>query len=393
MMKIRLVDSGWENEFMEALKAHCDELRIVCPFIKRRTAQRLIKFGTPKKIQVITRFNLGNFDEGVSDLSALKFLLKSGAQIKGVKNLHSKLYLFGKSRAIVTSANLTESALLKNHEFGLVALSGSVVNECVKYFNDLWGRSGEELTLDRLEKWEEKLTLHQATGSRPSNRRGLGDEGVAVGFEDPPLALLTSISDAAQAFVKFFGKSSARALYNMLVIEEVDRSGCHWACTYPKGKRPRQVEDGDLMFMGRMMKDPDDIIIYGRAIGLKHVENRDDASLEDIKLRDWKTDWPHYIRVHQAEFIGGILANGISLNELMKELGYNSFASTQRNALDGQGNINPRKSYMQKAAIKLTQLSTNWVNKRLEQAFEEYGKITPSELEKLDWPSIDYFSN
>src|SRR5207249_9444952 len=41
-----------------------------------------------------------------------------------------------------------------------------------------------------------------------------------------------------------------RASLDMAVLVEVERSGCHWACTYPKNKRPRQVEDGAVMFMG-----------------------------------------------------------------------------------------------------------------------------------------------
>jgi hypothetical protein len=39
----------------------------------------------------------------------------------------------------------------------------------------------------------------------------------------------------------------------------------------------------------------------------------------------------NYIRVHHAEFVAGTIGNGVSLNELMDELGQ-SFMATQRNA-------------------------------------------------------------
>ena len=41
-----------------------------------------------------------------------------GAGVRGIRNLHAKLYVFGSDRSIVTSANLTEPALTKNAEFG-----------------------------------------------------------------------------------------------------------------------------------------------------------------------------------------------------------------------------------------------------------------------------------
>ena len=49
-------------------------------------------------------------------------LLDAGASIRGIQNLHAKLYLFGTSRAIITSANLTEAALTRNQEFGTTSV-------------------------------------------------------------------------------------------------------------------------------------------------------------------------------------------------------------------------------------------------------------------------------
>jgi phosphatidylserine/phosphatidylglycerophosphate/cardiolipin synthase-like enzyme len=37
---------------------------------------------------------------------------------RGIRHLHSKLYLVGDRRAVVTSANLTTGALDRNEEFG-----------------------------------------------------------------------------------------------------------------------------------------------------------------------------------------------------------------------------------------------------------------------------------
>src|SRR5207302_1292913 len=101
-----------------------------CPFIKRGAADVLLRAGVPDLIQVITRFDLGQMSEGVSDTEALRLLLESGAQIRGIQRLHTKMYLLGGGRAIVTSANLTEAGLYRNHEFGFLSDDEIIVGEC-----------------------------------------------------------------------------------------------------------------------------------------------------------------------------------------------------------------------------------------------------------------------
>lgn len=381
-----LVDTGWTKVLDDAIMLGHTKLRIVCPFIKRRVAEQLLKKGRAKDIQVITRFNLSDFYDGVSDTAALGLLLEKGAQVRGVRNLHAKLYLFGETRVIVTSANLTDAALQRNQEFGFVAENTKIIGSCVDYFEDLWERSGQNLTFEQLRRWENKLSAKLAHGMKSYRKNDLGDEGADVGNTPPPIDLPAWMADAPQAFVKFFGISSDRALHSMRVSEEVTRSGCHWACTYPKGKRPRKVQDGAIMFMGRLVKEPNDILIYGRAIALKHVEGRDDATSDDINLRDWKKDWPHYIRVHHPEFLSGILENGVSLNTLMHELQANAFASTQHNSTLGIGNTDPRRAYMQQPAVQLSSQAIDWLNTKMEEAFTKHGRLLPDELAQLDWP-------
>ena len=128
--------------------------------------------------------------------------------------------------------------------------------------------------------------------------------------------------------------------------------------------------------------------IFGRAIAMKHDPVRDNASPEDIALRPWKEKWPRYIRVHQAEFVAGTMANGVSLNELMEALGSDSFTPTQRNAARGAGNTDPRRAYMQQAAVELSSQGLLWLGERLQEAFAEHGKVPQDTLDQLDWPTL-----
>ena len=390
-MNFGLIDSGWNEHFSAAVSKGHPELRIVCPFIKESVAERLLKGGHAKAIQVITRFNLADFSSGVSDTAALRLLLSHGAQIRGVRGLHAKVYLFGDSQVIVTSANLTEAALSRNHEFGFTAEDSAINLRCRSYFDDLWQRAGPDLVPDRIDQWEKRLKQVNAAGARPKAIVGLPDEGVNLtGAPSPFVEPDSSEEDIPLSFVKFFGLSTERMERTRSVLDQVDAAGCHWACTYSEIKRPSKdaVHDGDVAFMAWLVKDPDDILIFGRAIALQHVPGRDDATLDDRVKRPMKENWPCYIRVHHAEFVAGSLENGVSLYRLMEELKVDSFASTQDNAADGEGNINPRKSVRQQPAVRLSKEGYRWLNQKLDTAFRTHGKVTPDELEKLDWPTI-----
>lgn len=152
-MTIRLIDREWAQEFTEAVKSDPNDLRIICPFIKVGAIDRLLS-SHPSNIRVITRFNLADFAECVSDIAALSRLLKAGAKVRGVKNLHAKLYIFGESQAIITSANLTEAALSSNHEFGMVADDAQVIKGCSDYFDNLWKQACTDLLQCRVDEWE-----------------------------------------------------------------------------------------------------------------------------------------------------------------------------------------------------------------------------------------------
>ena len=184
---LRLVDDRWAEEFSEALCADSSEVRIICPFIKGRALKHILRY-KPGKLKVITRFDLNDFAQGVSDVAALRMLLDVNARVRGVRNLHAKLYIFGTSRAIITSANLTEAALNRNHEFGTVVTGTAEVKECRDYFDSLWKRAGNDLLPEQVECWDDKVTQHRLRGGLPVNAIGLEDFGAKAGLPKLPSA-------------------------------------------------------------------------------------------------------------------------------------------------------------------------------------------------------------
>ncbi|MBY5478315.1 hypothetical protein HFO84_13350 [Rhizobium leguminosarum] len=385
-MSSRFVDAGWTKELDEGLVLASHNLCVISPFIKRRAVERILSH-VPKAMRIITRFNLADFADGVSDIGALRSLLAADAQVRGIRNLHAKVYVFGARRAIVTSANLTEAALTRNHEFGLVSDEPKIISASKEYFEKLWAYGGANLTIQQVDEWERAVVNHLARGAPHGSVESLGDFG-ATGADVFSSPLPPGVSVGEQAYVKFLGEGSNRVSLSFPVRDELESALCHWALTYPANKRPTAVKDGALMFISRLTYDPRDIIIFGRAVGMKYVPGRDDASADEIEARGWKDTWPRYIRVHHAEFVAGTMANGVSLNALMDALGHDAFISTQRNHASGQGNTNPYKAYSQQAAVQLSLQGQEWLADRLQVALERHGRLPQDELDKLGWPTL-----
>ena len=157
-MSFRIVSRGWSKLISDAISQDTKTLQIVCPYITDGAIEPLLTL-TLGSIKVVTRFNLNDLASGASDINALRRLLDASGEVRGVRNLHAKLYLFGSSRAIITSANLTTSGLEKNHELGIVTDSSCDIKTCQDYFDKLW-ESGQELGPNDLDRWSTTLKQH-----------------------------------------------------------------------------------------------------------------------------------------------------------------------------------------------------------------------------------------
>lgn len=379
MTRFRLISEAWERELIAARRADPASLRIICPFVKRTALQRIVREGTAKDIELITRFDLNCFDQGVSDLEALSAVLDLGGKVRGVRGLHAKLYLFGGATVIATSANVTEAAMRRNHEFGFAAADPAIVATCGGYFERLWKLAGADLTKAKLKEWQKILEARRL--ANPGKRKNsLPDFGAKVPADSPFVTPTSRApSFANQAFVKFSGTGDNKARRELRIDDVVAESGANWAFTYPSSIHPRQVKDGDVLYLGRLVYGPDDLMIFGKAIGREHRDHVDVASAKEITLRPWKENWANYVRVHDARFFDGTLDDGVSFRAMMDALKSDSFASTQRHAAAGKGNTDPTIAYNRKPGMVLTDRSRAWIDERLEEKLRTFGEIDLSQ--------------
>ena len=339
--RTRLVDSDWEREIRAGLQHAGSKVLIACPFIKESVVARLLAACHSDSILVVTRFSLRDFANGVSDIGALRALHRGGADVRGLRDLHAKVFVFGHSRAIVTSANSTEAAMARNREFGCVSTDAPFITACERYVSRLHA-SGTPLDARQLDDWQATVeTTLRTTPIDPIT--SLPDFGApAPRPRKPPISVAPGVdanregwaSESQRAHIKFAGRGHLRSPLDTPILDEISRSGSYKFCSYPAGGgHPRRVADGDTMFLSRMTSAPNDHRIIGRAIALKHDDVRDVATPDDRNEREWLHEYPYLVRVHHPVFIDGVLGDGISLIELdgrarLRLIPSNSGAST-----------------------------------------------------------------
>ena len=114
-MVFTIVDKNWNQEFHEHSDLARKQSMIISPFLSATTIMNLLG-DNPRQARLITRFNVDDMHQGVSDIRAFEYFLQKGILVKGIKHLHSKVYIFGTNKVIVTSANLTQAGLFRNIE-------------------------------------------------------------------------------------------------------------------------------------------------------------------------------------------------------------------------------------------------------------------------------------
>jgi hypothetical protein len=381
-----IIHKNWLTYFLSELKG-TNTVYIISPFITKNIVDHLISNFKGEELKIITRFNLNDFRSGVSSLSALKAVIANNGKVKGIKNLHSKVYLFDKKSTIITSANFTAGGFFNNYEFGVKSTEIETINESLVYFKSLWNLDSKDLSLSDIEEWENLIKNSKQKPNQPK----LPDYGLKASIQG---------TSEKQCFIKFFGKTDHRVSLNYESKEEIKRAHCHWALTF-SGKRgrygngrPRKYKDGDIVYMARMLEGGG-YAIFGKGIALRHNDNRDCASAEDIVHVPWKKDWPVYIRVKETQFIDTKMGNCPQLGELMNVLGYDSFPTTQDKYRKGYESINPKDSLRQQADIRLTDIAAEWLENKFQEAKESYGTVSNEFLGSLyqGTPSLNEILN
>jgi hypothetical protein len=360
---------NWLRKFQEEV-SKSNRIKIISPFVKEQILRKISGLVDFKNFELITRFNLSDFAQNVSSLDGLIFSLEKGARIYGIKDLHSKVYIFDERCAIVTSGNLTSGGLINNYECSVIITEKKKVNELIEYFDFLKCIAGNPLVKEQCKDWKDQIEKNPISHSKNKKLKDFG-------------ASENKFDKNKNYYIKFLGSSDDRVELDFPVSEEIDRALCHYACAFPEKKKPRQVKDDDIIYMARLTRNPNDYAIFGKAEAIKFNESKDFASKKEITERPWKKKWPIYLRVKNPIFLNGTMNDCVFLLDLIKEFGLLSFPSTKTRLEKGDSEYNPLKSLMRKAYIKITPEAAEWLDSRFNDSLKAVGHIDKIFLNSL----------
>lgn len=118
---LQVIKTPTKNIFMSNIKDAKNNIILCAPFVKKNIVKEIINSKqTTANMILITSSSLPSFVTGASDVEAIEMLISNRIQVINHQQLHAKIYLFDKAKAIITSANLTHGGLNKNYEYGVL---------------------------------------------------------------------------------------------------------------------------------------------------------------------------------------------------------------------------------------------------------------------------------
>ena len=159
MPEIELIKSPWENVLLDMVEQTEESLRITSPYIKSKPVEKMMSAKSHDvSIECITSFKVMNYFRKSSDLKALNTILDNNGIIRNHQPLHSKIYIFDETQAIVTSGNLTRGGLNTNYEYGVLIKDKSNVSKIINDFYDVFNSNMTgDVTFENIEKVEQMI--------------------------------------------------------------------------------------------------------------------------------------------------------------------------------------------------------------------------------------------
>ena len=119
------IKSPWADMFDQFAGSIQETAIIAAPYITRRPIERLTRNLQSRRrsvrLDVLTNLYADSLIDGSLDIRALAWLCEQipGTTVRHLRYLHAKAYVADEHTAIVTSANLTNGGLFRNHELGV----------------------------------------------------------------------------------------------------------------------------------------------------------------------------------------------------------------------------------------------------------------------------------
>lgn len=392
-MPIQLVTNDHEAKLRDIFLSVENQFYIVSPFIGFPIVKQLCSMlvNNPKvRCEVITRFAREDFVNGASNLYAHQELLQNGVQIYALRGLHTKLYLIDKKSAMLGSANFTSGGFKLNHELSLfIKDETKIIEDMHNYYDELMSAiksKGDYLVTQELVDAEIAMVESLRKGRKDkttsySNEYQFGallDKDGANDTGGIPDSIQSIISISSQTIVnegiwlKFEGEANDREDPNEKYWLFTPNKYPHGITCFPTNNKPSGMKVGDYIYIAVVSTDEkgnNTPIIVGRArtYGFEK-ENVADESMR--KIYPWTEHYSVFVRLYDVEYLNTEQKNGISLIDVIAEVGPDTYPSTIGTSKPLQ---ELRTTHYQKSHLRITHQAKDYLDMRFNQKAKQYG--------------------
>lgn len=358
-MEIDIITYNHRHIFETAFKSSQNSIKIISPFIEKGAVNLLInaiKDNPDLNCVLITKFSDKDFIFGASSLEVLKTLIKNGVKIIAIKELHTKLYIFDNSIAIIGSANFTSGGFDTNIELSVQLKDNpDELMQLCKYFDDLLYKNKiyevtEKMIDDKILKLKKYKEAQKIFNKKLPNDNFGGSGAININHD----------FDNLIGVLKFEGESNRR-IESKQPYYPNEFDGFYFTCSpynHQKPRKPIMLSSDKLLFLTIMSKDSkgnDAPMIVGRARTHGFNDNNRASEAMIAKYPDWLGYFAFYVKLYNVEIINANIENGISLYDIKNKTTH-------------------FPGWKQASYRKLTNETKNYINNLLEEKFEEFGK-------------------
>ncbi|MYC35150.1 MAG: hypothetical protein F4X64_18535 [Chloroflexi bacterium] len=184
-MRVQSIKSPWGATFDRFAGSIQESAIIAAPYITRQPVERLASKLRSRRasvrVDVLTNLHADSLIDGSLDIGALAWLCEQipGTTVRHLRYLHAKAYVADEHTAIVTSSNLTNGGLFRNHELGVSITDPGGVKDIAQDLRE-YGNLGVLVPADALTELD--AMAQQAQASKATVARSASNRAVAAHY-------------------------------------------------------------------------------------------------------------------------------------------------------------------------------------------------------------------
>lgn len=165
---------------VRAIEECTESFSVASPYVGSYFSKIVSQLDSKVALTLLTRTTLADFASNASDLDAVRAVASRAGSVLSLSSLHAKVYVVGRKRALITSANSTFSGMHRNRECGFEVTKRSDVDALSAFIRTGFGSSPmpQRWTVDDLDELRLPVERLRSVIPRVATLRGHGVEAL-----------------------------------------------------------------------------------------------------------------------------------------------------------------------------------------------------------------------